>query len=539
MRPLLSPDNIYAIKRKPVLLGELSSFLKNNDCFSEWIKPCLARAPDLIKQLNAKTLVETFGYCMQSSEIPEEKLSYGEANAYKQFVFNYFHFLQEQITLMQAQNMSTDFILTKLTRLNNIIDTITSLKINLVQDLASDKTQKYTSSFTTFKSRSPISTWQQIVEYLEIPVPHLIEMLTAEQTDKAIAMAATDETDLKKPNLAPEKSDSIGTDPHMFKISNLGEKDIQELLDKKVPMDIISELTGMYLWLLQTFAADKEDWLPYCTKGSKENQFLFASYYNNHIRDEGSNDSIGTGHIYNTPLHQAILTLTELPEIVHAQDLNMKPWKNTPLVLACKTGNHTAAMQLVKHHVDLHIPVDSPDKYGMTALHWACFFRDDELIKALIEAGANPELLNSECQKPYIYYHNSFEDLIVHTEEIPNDWIAENYSHLVAKESKESIFISAGFFKGHIKYCERNKSIHCLTDLIFHLDKIAFNKLNIPKHEFGKYISLQSGVTFGNFTRAYLPTLLNHRNHLQIDNEIIKMLEPSLPAPSLQRTTIT
>lgn len=60
---------------------------------------------------------------------------------------------------------------------------------------------------------------------------------------------------------------------------------------------------------------------------------------------------------------------------------------NTPLLLAFKTGNLKIANALLSHPL---IDVLAKDEHQFTALHWACMLRQDDLIKKLLQKGADP-----------------------------------------------------------------------------------------------------------------------------------------------------
>ncbi|MHB1947332.1 MAG: ankyrin repeat domain-containing protein [Gammaproteobacteria bacterium] len=60
---------------------------------------------------------------------------------------------------------------------------------------------------------------------------------------------------------------------------------------------------------------------------------------------------------------------------------------NTPLLLALKTGNIRVANELLNHP---KIDVNAQDEHQFTALHWACMLRQDDIIKKLLQKGADP-----------------------------------------------------------------------------------------------------------------------------------------------------
>lgn len=64
------------------------------------------------------------------------------------------------------------------------------------------------------------------------------------------------------------------------------------------------------------------------------------------------------------------------------------PDGDTTLAEAAKQGNKTVVRSLLKRKPDVNVPL--PD--GTTALHWAAYRSDLELVKLLLDAGANPRV---------------------------------------------------------------------------------------------------------------------------------------------------
>lgn len=99
----------------------------------------------------------------------------------------------------------------------------------------------------------------------------------------------------------------------------------------------------------------------------------------------------------NTLLHDLILeNNVELAKKVIAEDMqakdgvtiiNILALENSPLMLAAKTGAIEIALAILQHE---KVNVHEVDSRGLTALHWACMFRQDTLIQALLDKGANP-----------------------------------------------------------------------------------------------------------------------------------------------------
>lgn len=93
----------------------------------------------------------------------------------------------------------------------------------------------------------------------------------------------------------------------------------------------------------------------------------------------------------NTKLHDAIhendtaLALTLITNDV----INTFAMGNSPLIFALKKGNISVARAILKYsNVDIH----AKDNHGLTALHWACMLRRDDVIGCLLDLGADPHL---------------------------------------------------------------------------------------------------------------------------------------------------
>ena len=75
---------------------------------------------------------------------------------------------------------------------------------------------------------------------------------------------------------------------------------------------------------------------------------------------------------------------------IHARD------DLTPLLAAARTGDHAAAMALVRETAD----VDAVEADGTSTLHWAAHFGDVELVRALLDAGAEAAAANRYGMTP-------------------------------------------------------------------------------------------------------------------------------------------
>lgn len=70
----------------------------------------------------------------------------------------------------------------------------------------------------------------------------------------------------------------------------------------------------------------------------------------------------------------------------------LRSW--TPLMTAIQNGHVEAALLLVSLAADVH--ATDRNGVGSTALHMACERNEPRIVKALIEAGANPDCVDAE-----------------------------------------------------------------------------------------------------------------------------------------------
>lgn len=158
----------------------------------------------------------------------------------------------------------------------------------------------------------------------------------------------------------------------------------------------------------------------------------------------------------NTPLHLAVIegnkaNLERTLTFANRNLLITCSYENTALLLACKLADKEAAQLILAKMQELGCDVNQRDHHGMTALHWANFYHFDELIRELEIAGAAPKLKAANGKTCEYFYHHQF---------------TMNDLKLNGKE------IIDGEFK--LSNCT-------LTDIAFHMDKIALNlKLTTP-----------------------------------------------------------
>ncbi|VVC75832.1 hypothetical protein AQUSIP_11290 [Aquicella siphonis] len=83
----------------------------------------------------------------------------------------------------------------------------------------------------------------------------------------------------------------------------------------------------------------------------------------------------------------------------------------TALILAAKMRNTRLVRILLENEFSSRININAQDRMGRTALHYACAMGDIEMARALVDAGANPDL-RDDCDKtPYDMTYASSEEL--------------------------------------------------------------------------------------------------------------------------------
>ncbi|HAT2140617.1 TPA: ankyrin repeat domain-containing protein [Legionella pneumophila] len=152
----------------------------------------------------------------------------------------------------------------------------------------------------------------------------------------------------------------------------------------------------------------------------------------------------------NTPLHIAVIegNLGHLVQTLAFANRNLliqRSCENTALLLACKLADKEAARLILAKMQELGCNINQSDHHGMTALHWANFYHFDELIRELEIAGADPQLKAANGKTCEYFYQHQFtmQDLKLNGKEI---------------------------IDGEFKLGDS-----ALTDIAFHMDKIALN----------------------------------------------------------------
>ena len=136
----------------------------------------------------------------------------------------------------------------------------------------------------------------------------------------------------------------------------------------------------------------------------------------------------------------------------------------------------------------------------MTALHWACFFRDHELITALLNAGADVSCQNTRGQTPFDLYQLTISNLHMYYSNA-GGIIADNCVHFTPT------------------------NYECLTDLLFHCDKLAINRGFFSKEKAPTFFAIRTCDFFAFTVNAYLPTILQQRNAMPLDPALLARLQ--------------
>ena len=175
---------------------------------------------------------------------------------------------------------------------------------------------------------------------------------------------------------------------------------------------------------------------------------------------------------------------------------------NTPLLLAFKTANKQAALEMIGVINDSEL-MNKKDGAGMTALHWAAFYRLDDVIKALVKKGADIHIINKQGQKPLELYKFRIEEL--------NYESTNRYDKKIIAESWQT------------KLCEPFTGA---TDILYHMDKVAHHYLKLSKLEaiFSTRNILSSHIKFRGYFDAFHKQFIVKRNQLY-SNSIEALLQ--------------
>jgi ankyrin repeat protein len=100
----------------------------------------------------------------------------------------------------------------------------------------------------------------------------------------------------------------------------------------------------------------------------------------------------------------------EVVRLLYNGDTETSEDGNTALMLACMPGNYQMVKSLIENGADINIT----QRRGNTALLYACNGEDNlsKIIKLLIEKGTNVNVMSSSCGSPLsIVEHRRREDL--------------------------------------------------------------------------------------------------------------------------------
>jgi hypothetical protein len=249
----------------------------------------------------------------------------------------------------------------------------------------------------------------------------------------------------------------------------------------------------------------------------------------------------------NSILHDAIVD-NDIATAIHVilQDaaasdgqtiINKTSLGNTALLLALKRGLVQVASSLLQHAaVDIHLA----DTRGLSALHWACMLRQNQLIEALLDKGADPQRVTrpwvagrcDELTPLNLYQHDvSVDCLGEYVKQALNatKYIEEgavyarlypSYQHCFFYSDGRYLLHRSGFsdrpdlfIPGEIAY----------TDVMFHMDALC---LNLGwKHRDTLFVTQEdvtrtSAMFAQNFYKGY-QDFCRGRNAIRPDSELL------------------
>lgn len=95
----------------------------------------------------------------------------------------------------------------------------------------------------------------------------------------------------------------------------------------------------------------------------------------------------------------AFIKIDTKKSVINAKSSN-RSGAVTPLILAIQKGNQAVAEALIENGADISLQ----DRYGLTALHWACIMRLNGVIDRLLKSNANSSVLCNQGLLPSDYY---------------------------------------------------------------------------------------------------------------------------------------
>ncbi len=235
-------------------------------------------------------------------------------------------------------------------------------------------------------------------------------------------------------------------------------------------------------------------------------------------------------HPINNVLHKAILAnetekaLQLIREDIEAVLINAQSLQNTPLLLALKRGQIAIAAALLQH---AHINVHEKDVRGLTALHWACMLRLNNIIHLLLKRDADPHFETKAWVSGYGKMRMTPFNLYIRE---VNMSCLQGFAW---SDSSDYVDRASLCFMGEMAY----------TDIIFHIDAICTN-LNWLKSGM-KFVALQERLANGriffrscdvfkyNFSIAY-EVFCEFRNRSAVDEALLQRMQPPiLPKQSI------
>lgn len=212
----------------------------------------------------------------------------------------------------------------------------------------------------------------------------------------------------------------------------------------------------------------------------------------------------------NTPLHRAILCAERkkcLQKIKFSKYLNQPSLGNTPLLLALKVGLFDIALALI---LEPETNVLLTDKHGFSPLHYACLFRQEEIIEAILARHSNIKdyhqiIIQSQFQEDVLRFLkiSRLSPFWLYT----MDWSYESFDfndgYLIADRPSFRVPLKDGT-------CT---SYQVFSDLLFHCNRLCKN-LNLIDDEATPQMSTREFLSTEQFFRTCIAQCLP----LVIDN---------------------
>ena len=196
-------------------------------------------------------------------------------------------------------------------------------------------------------------------------------------------------------------------------------------------------------------------------------------------------------NIINNAYHEAILTrdLVKLTELGardgenQGDEINKTSWMNTPLLLAVKTGFFEAALLLLEQHSSV-IDVNTKDGHELSALHWACLYKNDAVINRLVSMGADTStdiyaFLGTQAEGIDL---PTFIPLDIYKSQWPTRAPASDTFYSNPNDTSPKLLMPIPSYnprfssmKDKFIYNPQDKFIMPFHDMVFHLDAVCIN----------------------------------------------------------------